>query len=490
MKFLIITTIIVLISSPLLYSQTVLDFDKYFKNATMRIDYYHIADAKSESITLDKVYRQGIWAGSKKNLLDPFNQGRYYVKIYDHESEMLIYSKGFDSYCGEYRTTSSAKEGIQRTYHESALIPFPNGKIKFTMESRDKKNELNKFFSQVIDPGSVDIVKGDWIKDVKVYEAHTSGHPNAKVDIAIIGEGYTDKDAFKFVEDIKRFTKIFFEQEPYKSRKEKFNIYGVLKYSDDSGTDEPRANIYKSTILNTTFNSMGSARYLLTEDNKSLRDIAAHVPYDAVFIMVNSKRYGGGGIYNFYLTFTTDNQWHEYVFLHEFGHSFAGLADEYYTSSTAYDDFYPTDIEPIAPNITALLDPGNLKWKNFVTPGTEIPTPWEKQKYDEMDKKYQKKRREINDKIAKLKRELAPNEEIEKAEEESESLSKNHAEKRDKYFAKSKFVGIVGAFEGAGYKSEALYRPMLDCIMFSIGKKPFCKICENTIIKTIEYYSE
>jgi len=68
---------------------------------------------------------------------------------------------------------------------------------------------------------------------------------------------------------------------------------------------------------------------LLTEDYCNLRDIAASVPYDAIYVMVNQPRYGGGGIYNLYCTFTADNPSSDYVFLHEFGHTFAGLADEY-----------------------------------------------------------------------------------------------------------------------------------------------------------------
>jgi hypothetical protein len=308
--------------------------------------------------------------------------------------------------------------------------------------------------------------------------------------MAIIGEGYTNTEKFKFLEDLNRFTNILFDFEPFLSHKDKFNIYGLLKFSEDTGTDEPRANIYQSSVVNTTFNSMGSERYLLTEDNKSLRDIAAHVPYDALLIMVNHNRYGGGGIYNFFLTFTTDNQWHEYLFIHEFGHSFSGLADEYYTSSTAYVEFYPKGMEPVESNITALLNPDNLKWKSLVTKGTKLPTPWEKQKYDEMDIEYQKLRQKLNERIAKLKREKAPSDAIKKAEEESENHSKSHQEKMDQYLAKSKFVGIVGAFEGAGYDSEGLYRPMLDCLMFSKGKKPFCKVCQNAIIKVINHFSE
>ncbi|GAH38706.1 unnamed protein product, partial [marine sediment metagenome] len=215
-----------------------------------------------------------------------------------------------------------------------------------------------------------------------------------------------------------------------------------------------------------------------------------HVPYDTLFIMINHKRYGGGGIYNLYCTFTVDNQWYEYLFLHEFGHSFAGLADGYYTSSVAYNEFYPRGVEPTEPNITALLDPKNIKWKDLLTPHIEIPTPWEKEGFDKMDLAYQKIRREINEKIARMKREKAPQAEVEKVEQESDRLSRDHAKKVDDYFSKSRFRDKVGVFEGAGYSAKGLYRPMLDCLMFTKGKKPFCKVCEQAVIRVIKHYSE
>jgi hypothetical protein len=317
-----------------------------------------------------------------------------------------------------------------------------------------------------------------------------SGHPHNKVDVAIIAEGYTHQEEEKLQKDFERFAEVFFSQEPYKSYANRFNIYGVFNPSEESGCDEPRMGTFKNTALGATFNSLGSERYLLTEDNKSLRDVAAHVPYDALYIMVNHKRYGGGGIYNLYCTFTADNQWYKYLFLHEFGHSFVGLGDEYYTSSVAYNDFYPRGIEPNEPNITALLDPENLKWKEYLSPGINIPTLWEKEAFDKMDLAYQKIRTEINDKIAEMKRNQVFPEKIAETEQESEQLSKEHADKVDAYLAKSTYFGKIGAFEGAGYSAQGLYRPMLDCLMFTKGDKPFCKVCEMAVIRVIEFYSD
>ncbi|MFP4081446.1 MAG: M64 family metallopeptidase [Candidatus Aminicenantes bacterium] len=474
----------------LLYSQNPEDFDSFFVDKTMRIDYFHTGNAEEEFITVDKIYQQGIWAGSQHHLIDHFNNGRYYLKIYDLSTYELIYSRGFDSYFGEYKTTDAALKGVKRTYHQSALIPFPRKKIVFTLEVRDRDNVLHPLFNQKIDPASISIIREKPDTQVKVFPILKSGDPHRKVDIAFIGEGYTLQEVEKFQSDLEKFLAVLFSQEPYRSRKDKFNICGVFKPSQESGCDEPRHGIFKNTALNASFNSLGSERYLLTEDNKTLQDVAACVPYDALVIMVNHKRYGGGGIYNLYCTLSVDNQWYKYLFLHEFGHSFAGLADEYYTSSVAYNEFYPRGVEPREPNITALLDPQNLKWRELLTPGIEIPTPWEKKEFDEMDKAYQKVRRELNQKIARMKREGAPPSEIEDVEEKSEQLSRKHAQQVDAYLSKSKFKDQVGAFEGAGYSAQGLYRPMLDCIMFTKGAKPYCGVCEQAIVRIIKHLSQ
>jgi hypothetical protein len=473
------------------FSQDFLLFEDYFANTTLRIDYHHIGDSKSEIFTIDKIYEYGIWAGNPKNLIDNFNNGKYYIKVYDAASNKLIFSKGFDSYFGEYQTSANASKGIKKAYHESALIPLPKEKIKFTIEKRNAENNLTEIFSTEIAPKDIGIIKDKIVdQSVKVFKPVYNGEPQKKVDVAIVGEGYTTKELGKFRADLEKFSQILFTQEPFLSNKEKFNIYGVFKPSEESGADEPPADIFKNTVLNSTFNSLGSERYLLTEDNKALRDLAAHVPYDALFIMVNHKRYGGGGIYNWCCTFTVDNQWHKYLFLHEFGHSFAGLADEYYTSDVAYDNFFKPTVEPVEPNITALLDTANVKWSKWLTKGIGLPSYWEKKEYEEMDYKWQDERRALNNNIAELKRNRAPKHEIAQAEEEYNLKDKKHAEEVDLFLQKTKQHRMIGAFEGAGYLPKGLYRPMIDCIMFSKGDKPFCRVCEEAILKVIQFYSE
>lgn len=465
-------------------------FSDYFINETMRVDYFHVGNKDLEDITIDRVYRQGTWAGNPNSLIDEFDNGRCYIKVYDQAAGKLIFSKGFDSYFGEYKTTGEAASGIKRTFHESALLPYPKKKIRFVIENRDRQNRLHPIFEKVIDPGSIEINDEALTAGVKVFNLLKNGDPHNKVDLAFIAEGYTEAEEKKLEKHLQTAVEIFFNREPYKRNKKQFNLYGVYKPSQESGCDEPGYGIYRNTALHASFNSLGSSRYLLTEGNKELRDIAAHVPYDALVIMVNKDRYGGGGIYNSFCVFTAGSMEREYLLIHEFGHSFAGLADEYYSSPVAYNEFYPRGIEPLEPNITALLDPDNLKWKKYMSKAIEIPSKWRKETYEEFTMEYQAKRGELNRKIADLERSGAAKPEIENLKNRLAILKRQNARKTDAFLRDSPLFGKVGAFEGAGYTAKGLYRPMLDCIMFSVGAKPYCTVCEAALTRVIEHYTK
>ncbi|MFY0651747.1 MAG: hypothetical protein JXQ96_06920 [Cyclobacteriaceae bacterium] len=462
-------------------------FTKYFSDGSLRIDYFHTGDANTEEVKIDQTFHYAQWAGSKVNLIDELNYGAYYHKIYDEASQELIYSRGFDSYFKEYQVSTPAIEGEVKEFHESAIIPRPKSNFVFALEKRSKEGAMVEVFRTTIDLN--DAKKAPLDNTVKTYASLDNGSPNLKADVVIIGEGYSDDEVQKFQDDLERFTEIFFRAEPCRSNKGKFNIRGVLKPSIDSGIDEPNAGIDKNTAVNATFNSMGSERYVLTEDNKSLRDIAGHVPYDALYIMVNHSRYGGGGIYNFYCTYTSDNINSAYLMVHEFGHSFFGLADEYYTSSTAYNDFYSADYEPSEPNITALKDPENVKWKALLTEDIEVPTQWPKSKFDSLDGVWQAKRKLMNENTMALQKSGASAEEVSKAKVDYNTQSLDRDEKVQDYLENSGFAGKVGAFEGAGYASTGLYRPSINCIMFT-RTDFFCPVCQDAMVKVIDSYSK
>ncbi len=478
-----------LIAMPAVADTNLSVFDTCFEDATLRIDYTHTGDAETEFVAMAEMWRQGTWAGSRTRLVDELDLGRYYAKLYDAATGELVWSRGFDSYFGEWQTTGPAAEGVLRTYHESALAPFPKMPVEFVLESR-QEGELREIYRVAIDPADFMIRRDPPPEGIITVDGHLGGDSHGCVDIAILGEGYTAAEVAKFEADVQRFARVLIQHEPYQSYREMINVRGVLLPSQESGCDEPSRGIHKRTALGCTFDSLESERYMLTEDNRAMRDIAQAVPYDVLYIMVNHERYGGGGIYNLFCTFTSDNQWSEYVFLHEFGHSFAGLADEYYTSSVAYDGFYPAGYEPRERNITTLENAGALKWAELVTAGVDLPTPWNKAVYDEMDGAYQKKRSEINDRIGELMRTGGEPAEIERLKAEGEQLSWDHQQKLDAWFAANPTTGQVGAFEGAGYMPEGLYRSQLDCIMFTKGVKPFCAACRRGIVEVIERYRE
>jgi len=453
-------------------------FENHFKNRSMRVDYFHHGNANETTIALDHIYVYGQWAGNPNHLIDTFNNGRYYAELYDMSTNQLIFSHGYDSYFAEYRTTAPALEGKSRTYHESVLLPEPKNKCLLVIRERQKNNLLEKKFVTTIDPADVHIIREPFGGQEKVITILENGPAHKKVDVVFLAEGYTQQEFDKFKADLQERTKLLFSIEPFKSHKKKFNVRGVFRPSGNSGVDEPDKNIYRSTALNSTFYSLDLNRYLLTEDNRSLRDMAAAVPYDAIFIMVNSERYGGGGIYNQYAVFTAHSPSTELVFVHEFGHSFAGLADEYYTSAVAYNDFYPKGYEPTEPNITALLHPGFLKWKNQVAPGEAIPSDWQKETYDSLGFRSQEIRRALRTDL--------PADEKTKLQEERQELNRQMEDFIQNHPLKNK----TGFFEGAGYSSTGLYRPQLNCMMFSNQEQTFCRVCESAILSMIKFYSK
>lgn len=477
-------------SSGLCSQQESVTFEDYFIDKAIRIDYFHIGNAREETITMDHIYQEEIWPGNTNNLIDPFNNGRYAVKVYDAASNQLLYSRGFDCMFGEYKTTTPAINGVKRTFNRSVHIPFPKRPVIFVIEAREKKNRLHRLFTLQIDPSDYHIIKETASGHGFIYEALTNGDPHDKADLVFVAEGYTSDAKDKFKADVDRFTGYLFETEPYKSAKNRFNIYGVFRPSPENALDEPRQGIFKNTVLNASFNAFDLDRYVLTEEGMRLRKIASQVPYDTIVIMVNSKRYGGGGIYNDYCIATVDNAVSKRLFLHEFGHSFAGLADEYYASAVSYNDFYPKGIEPLESNITALLNPDQVKWKDLLSPDIAIPTDWGKEKREslhaELRTNWQAMRKEIE--VARQKG--LSEEQIKKIEERFkktyDDITAQLEEVKNQY---SSLEDKVGVFEGAGYAAKGLYRPMIYCMMGSSPKVEYCLVCQEAIARMIAYYS-
>ncbi len=464
-------------------------FDDDFLDKAMRVELYFVGDAQDESITLDQVYQEGLWPESRTHLIDAFNNGRYTVKLYDVPSNRLIYSRGFDTMFGEYRTTAPALAGVKRVFPRSVRVPWPRRPVQFVIESRDKKNISHPLFSETIDPADYHIIRETTAAGDFIYEARRSGDPQDKVDLVFLAEGYAAEDRDKFKADVDRFGGYLFGVEPYKSRQDRFNIRGVFRPSAERGMDEPRQGAFRKTGLNASFNAFDLDRYMLIGEGHRLREMAAQVPYDAIVVLVNSKRYGGGGIYNDYCVTTVDNEASKGVFVHEFGHSFAGLADEYYASDVAYNDFYPKGVEPLEPNITAFLDPTHVKWQDMLSPGLSLPTDWGKDKIEALQDERQKNRQAMKEAIEQAKTKKLSEAKVKKIEEKYQEADKAFA-KRTEDVRKSyaNVEGKVGVFEGAGYAAKGLYRPMVYCLMIFNPKGEFCLVCQRAISRMIDYY--
>ncbi len=465
-------------------------FEDYFTDATLRIDYFHTGDSSEESITIDQMYQQGAWAGNPARLIDELNSGRYGIKVYDVASNRLIYSRGFCCIFGEYRTTAPAGEGVKGTYHQSALIPFPKRDVLFVLERRDRQNVLHPLFTGKIDPASRNIIRESPDERDKVFIALKTGKPGEKVDLVFVAEGYTGREYDKFTKDVDRFTDVLFKTEPFKSNKYEFNVAGVFRASAESGVDEPTRGRFRNTVMSASYNALDLPRYLLVDDEKAMRDIAGRLPYDAIIVLANTTRYGGGGIYNSYCIFTSDDSRSESIFLHEFGHSFANLADEYYNSAVSYDEFFPPGVEPLESNITALLDPENIKWKDLLSPGIAVPTPWGQEEIEALRRLKAEGTRKIKaridklnakgrgaDKIARLRKKLA-----EADSKINKEIKQIEAEYREKYKDK------IGAFEGAGYTAKGLYRSQIKVGFFSNSQ--YNPVSRRAVEQVISHYTD
>src|SRR5262245_29733926 len=358
-----------------------LAFSLLFTPKTMRVDYFHTGDHGREIVALDRIVSDGPWAGSTTRLLDELNLGTYFFEVVDPATNRVLYSRGFASLFGEWEQTDDAKTAA-RTFHESLRFPWPKAPVQVVLKRRGPDGLFHEIWSTRIDPASPAVNAADVSPRGKVWTVFENGPPNEKVDLLIVGEGYTESELPKFHADVLRLTGKLFATEPFRSRKKDFNVRAIDIPAAVSGVNRRHVGKFRRTAVSTSYYIFESERYMLTEDNRSLRDVLSQAPYEFIEILANEKQYGGGGIYNFQATASVDTAFAEYVFVHEFGHHFAGLADEYYMSPAVATEFHAERPEPWEPNVTALRDPATLKWKDLVDAGTPVPTPWYKDAWE------------------------------------------------------------------------------------------------------------
>ena len=404
-----------------------INFDQYFhEEGSLRMDVFQCGNADSSHYVFERFVIEPFFGGSKVNLVDPFDFGTNHVKVIDAQTNTVIYSRGYNPLFQEWKTTDEARV-MERCYEESVSVPLPRNEAYIILEIRNFDGEFEEVFSKLYEPNEMfNTTEQRYV--FPVYDVMVNGTPESKVDIVILPEGYTADEMPQFQQHCQNLVDVFAQQEPFASHLEDFNFRAVLAPSEESGVDIPASHIWKRTILNAHFYTFYIDRYCTTRSYFSVKDVAANAPYDQIYILVNSTQYGGGGFYNFYSMSTAGNMSSASVIIHEFGHAFAGLADEYEEPDNPLALLYNLNVEPWEPNITSLVD-FDSKWADLVDPSTPIPTPSNYQYYS-----------------------------------------------------------TVGAFEGGGYLNYGMYRPQQHCMMRDYA--PFCAVCNRTIEAVIEAHSD
>ena len=443
---------------------------------TMRVDYYHTGNTSQEHFSLDRVVVEPLpWPGDPQKTIDITMRGKYFFEVVDEATKKTLYSRGFASIYGEWETTGEAKS-MNRTFSESLRFPSVDRPARIILKKRDARNVFQEVWTTRVDPADKFIVRSGALASAgHLIKLHERGDPATKLDLLVLGDGYTAAQRGKFERDAKRMLAVLFATSPFRERENDINVWGLVPASTDSGISSPSQHIYKRTALGASYDTFDSERYVLTTENRAFRDLAANAPYEVVEILTNSEKYGGGGIYNLYSTVAADSLWAPYIFVHEFGHHLAGLADEYYTSDVAY--LAPAEkVEPWEPNVTALLDPLKLKWRDLVASGTPLPTPWPKDEFEAMQKERQERRRALR----------AAN----RPEREMNALFSEELARDTALLDSPALKGRVGAFEGANYEAKGYYRPQSDCIMFTRDDVGFCAVCRRALQETLDLYAK
>ncbi len=436
----------------------------------LRLDLVHAGSASEERLAYHGLAREGPWAGNPARPIDDTNLGRYLFEVRDRATNRLLYSRGFASVFGEWQTTEEAGRGW-RAFSESLRFPEPAAPVQVVVRERGNDGLFHELWTTAVDPADPAIDRS--APTARAWAVLENGPPAEKVDLVLLGDGYTAAEMDKWHADARRLTDLLFSVSPFKERKPDFNVWAVDTPSPESGVSRPSEGVYRHSALRAAYDAFGSERYVLAFDDRRVREAAAAAPYDVMEIVVNGRKYGGGGIFNLYATVASDNAFTPYVLVHEFGHHFAGLADEYYTSDVAYGPAGAARPEPWEPNVTASA--AAPKWKDLLTPGVPLPTPWSKAAFEAAQKEIQARRRRIR-------AEKRP-------EEEMEALFREEQRQMEALLGEGAHARAVGAFEGAMYEAAGYYRAQANCIMFT-RSTAFCAACRRAIDRVIDLYTQ
>ncbi len=404
-------------------------FEEYFTDKTLRVDYLFCGNAEQQYICLDGLSSLPGWAGRRKHLSELPLQGNGQITMRDPESGKALYRTSFSALFQEWLETDEARiatKGFENTF----LLPYPQRTVEVEITLFDSHRRIRATLKHTVQPNDILITQKGQTHVTPHKYLHQSGEPSKCIDVAILAEGYTSEEMETFYQDANIACESILTHEPFRSMKDKFNFIAVASPSADSGVSVPRLNDWKHTAFNSHFSTFYSDRYLTTSHVKAIHDALAGIPYEHIIILANTEEYGGGGIYNSYTLTTAHHPLFRPVVVHEFGHSFGGLADEYFYENDLMTDTYPLDIEPWEQNITTRIDFAS-KWQDMLQANTPIPTP------TSAAKKYQ-----------------------------------------------------VGVFEGGGYSAKGVYRPSDDCRMRTNEYPEFCSVCRRALQRIIEFYTK
>ncbi len=418
------------------------NFDDYFEDKTLRLDYIVAGDSVKQSIYFEQAYSTPTWAGRKTHLAEKFLNGNGQVTVYEHGTDKVLYVNTFSTLFQEWQLTAEAKH-LQKAFESSFIVPFPKQKVDVTITLTDTHQKVTTELRHTVDPADI-LIRPLGENGIPYKYIVKSGNTADCIDLAIVAEGYRQDQMDKFYKDAQRAADAIFEREPFKSLKPQFNVVAVAVPSLDEGPSIPHDGKWTTTLANSHYDTFYSKRYLTTSKIHRIYDALSNVPFEQIIVLINAETYGGGGIYNQVTLSTADHPTFKKVLVHEFGHGYAGLGDEY--STDEYDPMYPSDTEPWEPNLTTLKD-FQSKWADMMPKGVKIPTP-----------------------LAKL-----PNNKNIKNEKEQKQLN-------DAVFK-------IGVFEGAGNQSKGCYRPAQVCRMRINEVDDFCPVCQRAIKRITDFYT-
>ena len=404
-------------------------FADHFADKTLRVDYIFNGNASGQAICLDGLSALPTWAGRKHHLAELPLQGNGQIIMRNAASGKTIYTTSFSSLFQEWLETDEARN-VTKGFENTFLLPYPLQPVEIEITLLDPRRNVRASMKHIVHPNDVLIEqKGNSHITPHKYLLHNDS-PEKCIDVAILAEGYTLQEMQTFYEDADIACKSIFDHEPFKSMKKRFNVVAVASPSTDSGVSVPRLNEWKHTAFGSHFSTFYSDRYLTTSRVKAIHDALAGIPYEHIIILANTEEYGGGGIYNSYTLTTAHHPMFRPVVVHEFGHSFGGLADEYFYDYDVMTDTYPLDIEPWEQNISTQVDFA-AKWKDMLSENTPVPTPAE--------------------------------------------VSENYP---------------TGVYEGGGYSAKGIFRPAENCRMRTNEYPAFCPVCQRALRRIIEFYTE